>query len=147
MNSFAIHIFILVCCCIWLTLVGICVNAFFEVNSMAVEKKLKSSTLSNFMNIYDLFAIKNNWVSGDPKSLTKVQAEGIRLLKKGNTYRALARDVLDIEFQYLGQELSVDAACNLLNVSIKELWDMEFDPNNPFHQENKSVFGDFFWWS
>jgi len=145
MNSFAIHISIfLACCCVWLILIGVCVSAFFEVSDMVVEKNLK---ISNFMNIYDLQAIKSNWVSGDPQSLTKIQAEGIRLFKKETTYRALARDILGDEIQYLGQDLSVDAACNLLNLSIKELWDLEFDPSNPFHQENKSIFGDFFWWS
>ena len=100
----------------------------------------------NIYKQHDLFKVKHSWIPGKPNTLSRKQAEGIKIIKTQCTYRALSRDVLDEENQSMGEELSVDAACRLFNCTNKELWDRSFDEHNELHQLHKSIFGDFFWW-
>lgn len=103
--------------------------------------------LNDFFEKYDLKNIRETWVDGDPNSLTSIQAEGIRLYKRQTTFRQLARDLLGQEFQMLGTWLSRDAARKLLGKSLEELFEMEYDENDPIHREHSHVIGSFFWWT
>jgi hypothetical protein len=88
----------------------------------------------------------DNWEDYTPGNLSLEQAKEIMTYKKRSTYRSLALKYLGIEYQILGTDLSVDAACKILNVSDKELWGLNWEDNPELHAEHRHAIGDFFWW-
>jgi hypothetical protein len=88
----------------------------------------------------------DNWEDYNPGNLSIEQAQEIMAYKKRSTYRSLALKYLGIEYQILGTDLSVDAACKILNISDKELWELNWDDNPELREDHKHILGDFFWW-
>ncbi len=89
----------------------------------------------------------DGYEQGNPQSLTLEEAKEVWEYKRHSSWRALSFRFLGRDDQMDGRDLARDAACRLLNMSLEQLYSIEWGKDPVFDKLHASYVGDnVYWW-